>query len=174
MRSSTFILFFLIFFGCDNPNKKVLDIQNSDTKKENQTKKPELSLAASIDSVFTRNGDTYIAVSTELTNNTDSIVRYLMWSCSSSESYTIDMKGLDVYPVECDKNYPKVYNLWPNEKMKKAVELTTPNSVESIKNKKFRIGFRDVTIYKQEEAYLKFKEIGTTKEIIWSDSLTIN
>lgn len=117
-----------------------------------------------------KDGIKYYAVPVTLTNATKDTLHYASWSCSWQDFYSTDNPHIIPEDVPCDKNIPERLSLPPGKK--RTVLLTLKIKDQSSGDITFRIGHNIVRVY---DKYIlrDWKELRKTKNIIWSNPITI-
>ncbi len=109
---------------------------------------------------------TYLLVSTTLTNNTNDTLKYLSMLCSWWDFYYVDNDRIEVYKGVCKKNFEIMLTLLPHKSVDREIKLVIGQTTGTSKLK-FRIGINLLKV--KNEKIDEWKELRNTKNIIWSN-----
>jgi len=121
--------------------------------------------------------DTYYSINIDLVNNTDSIARFWIMSCSWQDNWIFNRNTVFFYIQGCDKNYPTIKQIEPGQKLTYNGIIQCKNNAKLNKETDIRLGF----VLIKEHDVLKisdFKDvlinkIKKQKDIIWSEPFKI-
>jgi hypothetical protein len=129
-------------------------------------------------SKFKEKESDYYSMGIELYNNTDSIIRFWMMTCSWQENFISNNDVLSLVNEGCDANYPELIIIKPCEKITYYGIFQLNNKIKILNNFKFKLGF----ILIKEEEYKQnsnFHEVLNNKlkekdNTIWSNIFMFN
>lgn len=128
---------------------------------------------------FKEDSGTFYSINIELINNTDSIFRFWIMSCTygSNLIFNMDSIGFYYYPY-CTKNIPVIKEIHPKQKLSYNGILWIIGNLKNIKRQNLKLGFiliKENEIYRDIEFWrILHDKINKKKDIIWSDTFKIN
>jgi hypothetical protein len=136
-----------------------------------QTDTPKLSLNAFISG---RDGNN-MSVKVTLTNNTPDTVKYVTWSCSWQESYSIDNDKWRIYVNLCYNNGHTTILIPPYKSETKTLELERVIGYTKSQSLNLKIGFHFVPPPDQlKNIPIKLEKLKPNDLTIWSNTLSTN
>jgi len=129
----------------------------------------ECVLKAELKDVIKEKGHTFLIVMATLTNQSKDTLKYHSDSCSWEDYYSVNSKKLQIQQSQCDKYFPIILTLAPNESREAELRLVLSGS-GPIPNIKFKVGFHVL----EDRVYSDNNELSEQfdKNVIWSDEIS--
>jgi hypothetical protein len=166
MKWIFFFMFIIILSGCYNKPKNNYDSINGLSLKILQLGSYNLN---------TNVNDNYFLIEARLVNNTDSIVNFLILSCSLYNNFLVDSKDIIIQPNDCNRNTTYPIRLKPNQIFAVPLILHPKSGILDIDNP-IRIGFvfKAPTINSIEPLLESLNSLKVEQEnLIWSNSFKL-
>jgi len=123
-------------------------------------------------------GCTFYSANIELLNNTDRLIKFWSMNCSWQDNWISTSDSLSLFNEGCTRNFPKIYQINPKNKVVYKSIICVKGSVSDMKERNIKLGFvliNELEISKDSEfekvLSMKIKE---QKDIIWSESFKID
>ncbi|MFN8283842.1 MAG: hypothetical protein U0U67_11550 [Chitinophagales bacterium] len=118
-------------------------------------------------------GTNCLNVKVSLHNNSADTLFFYNMSCSWEDIYRINSKGIKIYNESiCFRNSPVIVKLAPFKSYDNVLKLY--KDVENKKNSMvFSIGLNLVEVKPNDYFFKKWRELDMSKNIIWSNSITV-
>ncbi len=160
----TLIIFVLFEISCaSNVKDSQMEIQVTTNKLDSKE--------------FKEHKGSFYSINIELVNNTDSIARLWVMSCSWQDNWIFNIDTMGFYSQGCDKNYPTIKEIGPRQKLTFNGVIHSTNSAKLNNQIDVRLGF--VLIKEQDISKMSdFRNVLSNKienqnEIIWSEPFNI-
>ena len=121
---------------------------------------------------------TFYSAHLDIINNTDSVVRFWVMSCSWQENWIFDTDNISLFYQGCDSNFPVIKQIKQGEKLtiKGIIQV-----LDTLKVTKQRVGILGFVLIKEHDisSASDFRrvlsdKIDKRKDIIWSANFSIN
>ena len=125
------ICFFLLLCKCDHNNvseNKELDIRYEIIERL-ESKKPRVLEGC------------FYSIKIDIVNNTDSVIRFWIMTCSWQENFIFNNRGLYLYNEGCDSNVPNLIEIEGRNKISFRGVIHVNGSIEMIKRNNLKLGF---------------------------------
>jgi hypothetical protein len=129
-----------------------------------------IAFTAKISSIKNMDQGIYLSVETIIMNNSSDTLRYLSMSCSWANYYTIDERAIHLPTPQCDQDTALLIQVLPHSNKKTTLRLIALMSTKQLHNIQFKVGFKFLQACDTNKAS---KELRKSKNVIWSNSLTI-
>ena len=121
---------------------------------------------------------TFYSASIDIINNTDSVVRFWVMTCSWQDNWIFNTNTISLYNQGCDKNYPIVTQIPPGQKLTYYGIIHSIYALKQVKINDFKIGFALIKkhdiLNMSDFRNVLLDKIKKRKDIVWSDSFKIN
>jgi hypothetical protein len=129
-----------------------------------------IAFTARINSIKNMDQGIYLSVETTIMNNSSDTLRYLSMSCSWANYYTINERAIHLPTPQCNEDTALLIQVAPHSNKKATLRLIALMSTKQLHNIEFKIGFKFLQACDTNKAS---RELRRSKNVIWSNSLTI-
>jgi hypothetical protein len=162
--------------SCVNSSKNERKITSKQNKKSSS-----IILEANFKGTFidlsNESHNTYYLADVSLINHTDSICKFIVYTCQTAENYLIDSKGYTIFGHRCAGNFPGPVTLKPNQVFSVPI-IFCRNKETDTSDLQIRFGFIALTpkyLFSQDklesEILHSWRESQTN--VIWSEPITL-
>jgi hypothetical protein len=124
----------------------------------------------------------FYKIDLSLVNNTDSTIHFWMFTCSWDANFITNFQDIRIIgPLECTRNFPKVYDIDKNKRINFKGLITIKDSFDI--NTKIKVGFIYIKSNERDRLVelvppppgdsLYMKRHNTHNNIIWSDYVKV-
>jgi hypothetical protein len=132
-------------------------------------------LRGSCDIPFSCDRSEFYLVDVSLVNNSDSIIKFIAFTCTTYFNVLFNSEGLSMFRYKCAVNYPNIFTLNPKQKFTVPLILRDTSNMSSEKEIKFGFILSELKYFKKNiDPDVTLREMRERKEnVIWSQPIQL-